>query len=857
MKIDSLFLSTDASYSEVLEITGTLELDPNKSITITTNKNIIVTGKLISKPVLPNVHTIRFVGIDESKFVGGGMDVLDSDTGLWVMGKGQLDIDAPERMGWTRTVFDIKAGDTMFAVEDPEGWQVGDEIVIMPTAPNAQNYDERKITKIVDNIISVDKALTDHPTIPGFPSAEVANLTRNVRIEGTATGRTHIFIHASAVQNITAAAMRYMGPRKTQQGVANSLVSGRYGLHFHHAEDGSRGSLIDCCVIRDCGNHSFVPHGSHGITFDQCVSYNTLEDAYWYDLGHSTHDLLYKDCLAARIGYVPRALDMDLWAIDTSDKVPSLGANGWLLGRGDMDKIKGCVVVGSSGDPHAKGGFLWPTRDENSPEGVWDFSDNLAHNCNCGLVVWQNTQLNHTNRNYKGYSNGIDGFHGAYQNNYIYEGGKCNGPFEVKVASADRLRFINYEFGTVNLLGSALDSQFPMLFLNCKWKNWVDAVGESVHGADIVNCEGPISVTGLATEVVRVQPKSGQAYRLTKSGKTLIPNFAPTIWGTGTGLKGEYFNDSDFKNKVFERVDAVISFGDWGNLVHHLITSTKFSVQWSGKIQPQFTEAYTFIAVGGGEIQIFIAGKLVTGKINLVAGQFYDILIKFRNNDDNVRGGASVLWNSPSINVFSPGGEFLHQLQLYPSAIVPPPPVNKPPVANAGPDISIQLPLNSVVLSGSGSDADGVITAYKWTGKGTMIDSDKSMCVLRDLLEGDYVYTLTVTDDKGATGTDTVTVYVLPAPPPPVDQPPVVSLSATADVIKTATFHLNGKASDPEGKALTYQWRQESGNKVTITDADKLNATVFGATEGPAYKFVLKVTDAGGNVVEQAVFPTF
>ena len=41
--------------------------------------------------------------------------------------------------------------------------------------------------------------------------------------------------------------------------------------------------------------------------------------------------------------------------------------------------------------------------------------------------------------------------------------------------------------------------------------------------------------------------------------------------------------------------------------------------------------------------------------------------------------------------------------------------VNIPPTANAGTDQLITLPGNSVSISGSGTDADGTISAYNWT----------------------------------------------------------------------------------------------------------------------------------------------
>jgi hypothetical protein len=92
MKLGDQFIDRDLSLIEVLEIQGTVALDPTKNITITTTKNIIVTGKLVSKPNADVVHLIRFTDINENNYQGGGDTVLDSDVGIWVTGAGQLDL---------------------------------------------------------------------------------------------------------------------------------------------------------------------------------------------------------------------------------------------------------------------------------------------------------------------------------------------------------------------------------------------------------------------------------------------------------------------------------------------------------------------------------------------------------------------------------------------------------------------------------------------------------------------------------------------------------------------------------------------------------------------------------------------
>ena len=101
--------------------------------------------------------------------------------------------------------------------------------------------------------------------------------------------------------------------------------------------------------------------------------------------------------------------------------------------------------------------------------------------------------------------------------------------------------------------------------------------------------------------------------------------------------------------------------------------------------------------------------------------------------------------------------------------------VNISPSADAGPDQTITLPSGTVTLSGSGSDADGSVTAYRWTqisGPHTAIfaDSTKASTVVNSLGTGTYIFQLTVKDDRGDSASDVIKVVVNPEvifPPPP------------------------------------------------------------------------------------------
>lgn len=94
--------------------------------------------------------------------------------------------------------------------------------------------------------------------------------------------------------------------------------------------------------------------------------------------------------------------------------------------------------------------------------------------------------------------------------------------------------------------------------------------------------------------------------------------------------------------------------------------------------------------------------------------------------------------------------------------------LNKVPVADAGPAQTIQLPVDSVTLTGSGKDEDGFINGYLWSKvSGPNIPSiftpGESSTKINHLKAGTYLFQLMVVDDDGATGLDTVSVSVLPS----------------------------------------------------------------------------------------------
>jgi len=171
-------------------------------------------------------------------------------------------------------------------------------------------------------------------------------------------------------------------------------------------------------------------------------------------------------------------------------------------------------------------------------------------------------------------------------------------------------------------------------------------------------------------------------------------------------------------------------------------------------------------------------------------------------------------------------------------------PVNNSPVSNAGLDQSITLPVNSIILAGSGTDSDGTIASYLWTKQSgptaTLANQTTATLTASNLVQGSYVFRLTVTDNQGATGTDDVNVTVFPAV---VNQTPTVNAGPDRNItLPTNSTTLTGTATDPDGTIATYLWEKLTGPTATLTDTNTPTLSIDDLLEG-TYTFRLTVTD--------------
>ena len=173
---------------------------------------------------------------------------------------------------------------------------------------------------------------------------------------------------------------------------------------------------------------------------------------------------------------------------------------------------------------------------------------------------------------------------------------------------------------------------------------------------------------------------------------------------------------------------------------------------------------------------------------------------------------------------------------------------NQAPTANAGLDQNITLPTSTANLIGTGTDPDGTISIYKWTKvsgptAGTITNSNIAATTVTGLVQGVYVFRLTVTDNAGATAFDNMQVTVNAAP----NQVPTANAGLDQNItLPTNTANLIGTGTDPDGTISFYNWIKISGPAAgTITNSNIAATTVTGLVQG-VYVFRLTVTDNAG-----------
>lgn len=174
--------------------------------------------------------------------------------------------------------------------------------------------------------------------------------------------------------------------------------------------------------------------------------------------------------------------------------------------------------------------------------------------------------------------------------------------------------------------------------------------------------------------------------------------------GTGIGLLGAYYTNHTSANPytgspILVRTDAVVNFNWSTNGPDPSVGATNFTVRWTGSVQPQFNETYTFYATADDGVRLWINGReLINGWVNesattysstitLNAQELYNIEMDYYQAAGSAV--AELQWSSPSTPL-----EVIPQSQLY-------------PFTNPPPTVVLSSPTNGSVYTGTASVSMG------------------------------------------------------------------------------------------------------------------------------------------------------
>jgi hypothetical protein len=212
----------------------------------------------------------------------------------------------------------------------------------------------------------------------------------------------------------------------------------------------------------------------------------------------------------------------------------------------------------------------------------------------------------------------------------------------------------------------------------------------------------------------------------------------------------------------------------------------------------------------------------------------------------------------------APVAAWQHQLlHQHPQNLQPTDPVNtgnQLPTARAGADRVIPLDWNYMptIWGNTSTDPDGRIVSWKWT----KISGPASFSIntpfanytkLTGLVEGTYVFRLTVTDDDGGVSTDDISITMTgKAGTGTAGNQAPIARAGVDRVIDLGWKYMptiwGNTSTDPDGRIVSYKWTKISGPAQYTMLTPNSNYTKVVNLVAGTYVFRLTVTDDDGAV---------
>jgi hypothetical protein len=174
---------------------------------------------------------------------------------------------------------------------------------------------------------------------------------------------------------------------------------------------------------------------------------------------------------------------------------------------------------------------------------------------------------------------------------------------------------------------------------------------------------------------------TGGSTTVASNAAQLVVATTPSAAGSGTGLRGTYFDNADFTALRRARVDATVNFAWASGAPSSTMQADTFSVRWTGQLEPRYSQTYTFYVRSDDGARLWVNGVLLidklldqsatewSGTLALNAGQKYDVQLDYYENTGDAL--CELRWSAAS-----QVKEIIPATQLYRPPVVFPAPQN-------------------------------------------------------------------------------------------------------------------------------------------------------------------------------------
>jgi hypothetical protein len=364
-----------------LEVQGTLTCSDN-TLNVSSRWIVVHGGSLrCGTPFNPFTRnlTITLTGNDVNTSALGMMGAKV----LGAMHGGRLEIYGERRTSWTKLGTTASVGATQITLKESPDWRVGERIVIASSSFEPNEAEERVITAVNGNTVTLNQALAyrhygelqtfDGKTLDS--RAEVGLLSRNIVIEGDADSVAsnfggHVMIMgASSSTRETDPSKRssakIRGVEFRRLGQFNRL--GRYPFHWH-LNGTSNGDFLEQSAIHSSLQRGVVVHGTDGVAVRNNVVLKTPGHAFAVEDGTELASVFERN-----LGLLPRPVN--LTAVGLSEQDDQAAAVFWM-------RTAAATLIGNSAAGGSFAGYWFDTATTvsgDASKALLTFQGNTVH----------------------------------------------------------------------------------------------------------------------------------------------------------------------------------------------------------------------------------------------------------------------------------------------------------------------------------------------------------------------------------------------------------------------------------------------------------------------------------------------